>query len=230
MAKKHMIIRGLWGEIDGWKAKSDIVNAKRRDGDLDFVCYTFGEKNHNNLLEAGVNSVLLDTRPHVYPFHFRHKLDIYKAAMEEYDEIVFFDWDCNLKEGKSFDSDAFWKSVRSKDVVQCTLYRWKRAVCQWRDKRHDQSYIMNSSFFYMRDKSLPATLTSKYDTLPNKKWWRGNDETVTSYCIDELMGGWKGEDYWMEHFESELYYQGCNPVFKKKPNAMFNHFFKSWKK
>ncbi len=226
---KRGIVRGLWGDIQRWKAKSDVKSAKQRDGDIDFICYTFGEENHNNLLKEGIKSVMLDSNCSKYPYHFRHKLDVYKAALQDYDEIVLMDWDCNLKQPGTFDPKIFWDSVGSKNVVQCSLYRWKRIAAPWREKRYDKSYLLNSSFIYIRDKSFPDAVINEYDKFPNLKAWRGNDEIATTYYIDKMMGGWQGEDYWFKHFEPELYYQGCNPVFKDKPNAMFNHFFHSWK-
>lgn len=215
---KKGFARGLWGNSPKIKEDIDIAIQKDISRGLEFICYTFGEENHNLLLRKNIKSVLVEKRPNIYherKHTWRYKLDIYKFAMQELDEMVYLDWDCNLVSDLS---KNFWEDLSKKESIQGCLYRWKRAVCAWRKERRDQSYIINNGFLYMRDKSIPQKIIDEWDKRKTR-----NDEEITSFYIDGMIGWWKGEAYWMEHFEPECCQLLLAPVFKK-PNAIFNHF------
>lgn len=212
-------IRGIWG--NNKRIMGDIAVAIKMDvpNKLDFICYTWGEDNHKTLLSQNIKSVLINKNSHVYPtprgmVNFRYKLDLFEFGLRDFDEIVYLDWDCNMV--KDIGED-FWTELNKKDIIQGCLYRWKRPVCPWRETRHDQSYIINNGFLYLRDKSTPKHLVFQWNKMQSM-----NDEVPTSFYIDELMGGWKGETYWREHYEAESAHMICHPVFQK-PNHIFYH-------
>jgi hypothetical protein len=149
---------------------------------------------------------------------WRYKLDVYKYAMQDFDEIVYLDWDCNLIANLN---ENFWDDLGKKDVIQGCLYRWRKAVCKWRDIRHDQSYIINNGFLYIRDKTIPQNIINEWEKRKTK-----NDEEITSFYIDKVAGGWKGETFWKEHFEPECCQLLIAPVFQKS-NPVFRHGLKN---
>jgi hypothetical protein len=215
---KKGFVRGLWGNSP--KVKAEIDSAIQRDisRGLDFVCYTFGEDNHNLLLSKNIKSILVEKKPSIYnerKHTWRYKLDVYKFAMQDLDEMVYLDWDCNLVCNLN---ENFWTDLSKKEPIQGCLYRWKRAVALWRKLRWDQSYIINNGFLYMRDKTIPQNLIDEW----NKRQTR-NDEEITAFHIDKMTGEWKGESFWREHFEPESCQLLLNPVFQK-PNHVFKHF------
>jgi len=222
---KKGFVRGFWGDNRNdrgrqAKIKSDIEFAIQKDVSrgLEFICYTFGEDNHDFLLSKNINSILIEKRAIVYSDRrhtWRYKLDIYNHAMQDLDEMVYLDWDCNLVSDLG---ENFWNDLSKKESIQGCLYRWKKAVCAWREKRYDQSYIINNGFLYMRDKSAPQKIIDEW----NKRRTR-NDEEIVSFYIDKTTGGWKSESFWREHFEPECCQLLTAPVFQK-PNHIFKHF------
>ncbi|HUV84584.1 MAG TPA: hypothetical protein VMV86_02695 [Methanosarcinales archaeon] len=197
----------------------------------DFIAYVFGERNFKKLVDKGVNCVLADKKPIVFTSRrsYMHKAIAIEAAFDEFDEIVYLDWDCVPTRPLP---DNFWESLQSRDVFQCPLYKCTRRVHTWRTGRIPPKLVSGGCFMYMRDKSLPsvfldwATGTGEMSrTLPNQ--W--NDETYYSRYLDDLMGGWddgKGEYKYDEYFErfEPLYCHHRKTVFKDKMElACFKH-------
>ena len=119
---KSSFIRGLWGIYDN--TKKCFERRKKIDNDIkivlsnpytkDFMTYVFGEDNYKYLVDKGLKCKLIDKKPIVWDMEkeqFRHKLEIFKCGMEDFDEIVFLDWDClPVKEINK----NFWETLRNK--------------------------------------------------------------------------------------------------------------------
>lgn len=218
----HAFIRGLWGELDGPrynKIFKDVERAIEIDKNLDTVTYVMGQKNYDYLTSNGLNCVLLNKNPVGYhKYMWRHKLDIYAAAMSDFNEIIYLDWDCNLI---NTIPPNFWNTLELKEPIQGCLYKWSSGKpCPWRKEK----YLINNGFLYFCDKSIPQDIIKLYDSLPHEHKWRKNDEFVTSYYIDNLTGGWKGLDYWLQHYEPTCCYYSKGIFKKSKVNPIFQHY------
>jgi hypothetical protein len=174
------------------------------------------------MISLGINSILIHNNPIQYEYPFRHKLDVYIKAMEMFDEVVYLDWDCVLTKKMP---ENFWDNHKNKREIQCCLYKWKRSVCPWREKPEDQRYIVNNGYLYIRDKTIPNKMIEKWNSLPDIKYLKRNDETSTSLLIDSLSQGqkWNGLKYYQEHFEPDYCIQHCNGQFDKS-DYCFEHF------
>lgn len=190
-----------------------------------FTVYTFGEKNHKQLLDMGIKSVLIHKEP--YKYHpikgiYKHKIYAHQYMMNDFDEIVFLDWDTYLTKPLY---DGFWECLGKKETLQASLGSYKTPRISYRTEQYANRLIPTGAFVYMRDKSIPDKLT-KYNNAPNG--W--SCEPAMAMLTDEMMGGWKGiEKYW-ELFEPEFYTCVKTTPYKflkkfTKPNLCFGNGF-----
>ncbi len=79
-------IRGLWGDFDEL-TPSPIYNE---------MVYVWGEKNHQKLIDRGFDCKLVSKDDRVYKKEdekFIHKLDCLKYGVDDFNEVIFLDWD-----------------------------------------------------------------------------------------------------------------------------------------
>lgn len=204
---KRAFIRGLFGIQDpqskGHSARqrasveSDIRKVSERESpfNLQYTTYVFGKENEQKLLDLGCRDVrLLDARPYVFAREhlFRNKMEMINVAMQEHDEIIWVDWDCNIV---SAIPEKFWERMYAKEIVQACLHGYTRRVCHWR--KSDQRKVANTGFLYIRDRGLMPEVLKAWETTGR----RGNDEVAFSFTIDSLMGGWKDVATYYKRFE-----------------------------
>lgn len=229
---KRAIIRGLWGEYDPSsrilarraRIEKNINAMLQSKYQFPYRTYVFGKDNLKILNELNVkDTVLLHENPHQFDaikYVYRHKLELIKYAMEidDYDEIVYMDWDCVPQ----YDlPPTFWEDLNKKDVFQANLMMYHKIKCPWREQ--DQRKVPNGGFLYIRDKSLPQKAIDYWNTMP-----QDNDEPAWAKVTEELMGGWKGiEEYW-DRFEPmccDLHRSSpFAPEFLAKKNKLFIHY------
>ena len=160
---KRAFVRGLWGIYSNendlikrrYKMDFDIKDTIKNKYSPPSVTYVYGEENFNYLKNLGVRKLKLVSKdPFKYNLskhQYRHKLDIYKMAMEDYKEIVYIDWDCVAQ--KKLPND-FWGQMGKKEYCQANLQQYKRVQCRWRG-RSDRRKLPNGGFLYIRDKTFP---------------------------------------------------------------------------
>jgi len=226
-------VRGLWGncaetkDFRGGKIHSDINIIKDNEYSEPFITYVFGDRNKEYLESLGFECRLIDSKPSIWDMVdqlYRHKLDVFKAAMEDYDEIVFLDWDCRPTAPLP---DDFWDVIGEKASFQANLFQYRTKKCLWR--KTDIRKVTNGGFVYMRDKTIPDKIIKNYDEFHEWVKKKGeerasqgkelrfrekalifDDEPAMSKYADDSIGGWQGTDKYWELFEPEF----CN--LKKK--------------
>jgi len=211
--------------IRRFKINNDIQKCMQQKFIEPFIVYTFGEKNQKQLIEMGIKSILIHKEPYKYnPIKglYKHKLEAHKYMMEDFDEVVFLDWDTYLD--KPLPSN-FWEQLNKKEIFQAALGKYKISRINHRLDKRSNHFIPMGAFVYMRDKSIPDRLI-KLNEGPSS--W--SCEPSFARLTDEMVGGWKGiETYW-ELFEPE-FYTTKNSVYKflkqfSKPNVCFGNGFK----
>ena len=237
-----MFIRGLWGYENkkGFvykrrnKVGNDVILAKYNPYDEPFVTYVFGEDNYKFLIDEGFDCRLVDKNPMIWGHNRRqehqygHKLKIFQAATEEFDEIVFLDWDCML--AKPLPKN-FWKILNKKKEVQAILRGYKSCVCMWR--KRDRRKRACASFVYVRGKEVGAKLFDMWENgfckYASKKTKRLSEEQILSFYTDNLVGGWNGTKTYWKNFEPNFFLLGKHEVpFQPYPNTWLlkkNHCF-----
>ena len=229
---KRSFVRAIWGDmstngIRKGKLCNDIKLIKDNPYTEPFVVYVFGQDNYKQLMLdewdcrlIDENSVRYDMKTHLY----RHKLDVLYEAMQEFDEIVFLDWDVRPTAKLP---DDFWETMKEKAVFQANLFQYRTKKCLWR--KDDWRKVCNGGFLYMRDPKVPKDFINNYDKLSEwvakKKEEREScgkklrfreealmfdDEPSITKWVDDYMGGWKGVDEYWKMFEPDF----CN--LKKK--------------
>jgi len=228
---KRAFIRGIWGDI----TSNGIRNGKmRKDIDAikanpynnyndDFVVYVFGREAYKMLTLEDFNCKLIDENPVRYDMEkqlYRHKLDIVYEAMQDYDEIVFLDWDCVPTAPVP---DDFWETMRKKAPFQANLFQYRTKKCLWR--KEDWRKVCNGGFLYLRDTKIAEDFIGNYQEMSEwvekqraaresqgkKLRFREealifDDEPAITKWVDDDMGGWKGIDEYWDNYEPEF----CN--------------------
>jgi hypothetical protein len=224
---KRAFIRALWGNTNLKSDGAVNVGARRKkvDEEIDiilsnpntvpFTTYVFGEENLQHLISRGLNDngyscFLINKSPVAYDLQkefWRHKLDVFQSAMQDYDEIVYLDWDC--VPFKPIFKDV-WDRLNKKESIQANLQFYRNKKCLWRNV--DWRKTSNGGFVYMRDKGIPLKLIEIWESFDlNNRFW---DEICISKLTDDMMGGWSGAEKYWELFEPEV----CN----LKKNSVFN--------
>jgi hypothetical protein len=115
--------------------------------------YVFGEDNYAMTQELGFDAVLVDKRPIIWDMdteQFRHKLEVFDRAMEDFDEIVFLDWDTIPVKPIP---DNFWDVLGEKDAIQANSIMYRRRKAMWRGRK-DSRKLSCAAFVYCRDKKI----------------------------------------------------------------------------
>jgi len=208
---KRGFIRCVWGIYDNshritarrTKIDTDIQRIKQCQFNEPFRVYVYGKDNFERMKKENFDCVMIDKRPNPFDLikhQYRHKLELIRYAMEKdnYDELVYLDWDCVPQ--KKLISD-FWEKCSQRGPIQACFQQYHRKKCFWRSI--DQRKVPNGGFLYIRDKTLPDRAIKYWEAMP-----QDNDEPAWAKLIDELMGGWKDspaclKKYWDIH---ETYY------------------------
>lgn len=191
---KRGFIRCVWGIYDNshrllarrQKIDGDIKRIKDCKFNEPFHVYIYGEDNYKRMVSNGFNCTLVDKSPNPFDLikhQYRHKMELIKYAMEvdEYEELVYLDWDCVPQ--KKLPSD-FWEHCSKRGPIQACLQQYHKKKCFWRP--NDQRKVPNGGFLYIRDKTFPGRAIKYWETMP-----QDNDEPAWAKLVDELMGGWK---------------------------------------
>ena len=207
---KRAFVRGLFGTPDYSSGERliqlrnavendlKVVLQKEKDYDLNYTTYVCGSANADMLSAMGIQGIrLVDKRPYLFDkqYGLRHKIEFISLAMQEYDEVVWLDWDCNII--KKLPED-FWEKMYARKSFQACLFSYRSGLnrlAYWRDK--DQKIVANTGFTYLRDKGFMERVVKAWE-ITNKHI---NDEVAFTYALDETMGGWKGAAYYSSKYE-----------------------------
>jgi hypothetical protein len=160
---------------------------------VESVNVVFGAENAQFLKSVGLNVVLIDQREVVWPEDrmWRHKLEAWRAAMEQFDEIVFLDWDVRMVQPIS---DEFWNQLGRKACLQGCLFQYKNPQAPWRES--DWRKVPSAAFVYIRGREVVKALI---DLWNRSQEWR--EEICMAAYSDMLVGGWNGVEEYERHFE-----------------------------
>jgi len=229
---KSKFIRTLWGEYDASdknkhrrkKMEVDIKLLLQNPYKVEFKTYVFGKDNFSFLQDHGIEDCeLIDTKPIVWDMatqQFRHKIEAFKRGIEEFDEIVFLDWDCQAIKPLPC---LFWEKLRELEKIQAVLRMYKRRKAYWRKK--DQRKIPCASFVYINDVKVGQDLVDLWENM-GKPW---SEEIVIMKYMEQLSGGsWKGIDYYWDNFEPNFFVLDEGYVYEKSllqtKDLTFKHY------
>jgi len=207
---KRAFIRGLWGYLSKedrqierkYRVDENIKKIISMDARLQhpFRTYVWGEDNYKQLHDVGLTDLVLVTKePYQWDlikYQYRHKLELLKLAMQDYDEIVHMDWDCLPQ--KPID-DQYWDLFYKKEAIQCNLFQYRNMNCPWR--KEDSRKAINGGYMYLRDKGIPDDLIKWWDKYNGR--WKQSMEPSTSQYIDDINGGWVGLDNYFNRYEPD---------------------------
>ena len=205
---RSAFIRGLWGvprpDAPTNEAKTrvsvvpEIQNWARDSRGIPFTTYAFGTDNKTFLASMKIDAKLLSDKPEVWDNSvdmWRHKIEIIRRALDDFDEVVWLDWDCIPVTDLPPD---FWQRLADGQPYKACLKMQKHPHCKWRQNREDQRYLPSGGFIYIRGADVGDHLIRCWDSL---SWYRATDEDAMGKLGDELIGGWKGDREYCVNFE-----------------------------
>lgn len=203
---KKSFVRGIWGVYDidkklgraysrRAKIDNDILLAKLNPYAPKCKVYIFGEDNFRRVTDMGFDTVLVDKKPICWDMikeQYRHKIEIWRAGLQDFDEIVFLDWDCVPCAQVPVD---FWDVLGAGQKIRTTIYMYvkKRLFTRKGDPRK----LSASTFVYIRGKEVVDNIIATWERI-GRPW---QEEVALSQYIDDLNGGWKGVEDYREKFE-----------------------------
>jgi len=228
---RRAFIRGLWG-IQDHQERRFYKRRSKIDGDIEllkhckynepFMTYVFGEENFRFLKSQGFRAKLIDKEPIVWDMdkkQFRHKLEVIRRGLQDYDEVVFLDWD-QLPVTKL--PEDFWEVMGQKEPIQAILRMYHRRKAEWR--KSEQRQIPCASFVYVRGKEVGEDLVNLWSEM-GEPW---SEETVIAKYMDDRIGGWKGADEYWKLYEPDFFVLTQGRVFSRELLATkriaFDHF------
>lgn len=191
---------------------------------IDITTYVFGEENFKQLVDKGLKCKLIDKRPMVWDGAtqmFRHKLEVFKYAIEDYDEFVFLDLDCILIQPLPTN---FWEKHYEKASIQGSLMQYKRRKMKfWR--KTNQGANPCACYIYIREKKIPEELIQTWEAIGKPL----SEEVVIAKYMDDMIGGWQGLDKYYELFEPHFFSVSQRIIYTNpKPDPQcFYHFHES---
>jgi len=219
----------LWGEYstktqdplyfakfkeNGWAvpSKHHMSRRKKMESDIQkclampflepFITYIFGEDNFKQLTDMKLDCRLIHKSPYVFE-EYRHKLECLKYAMEEFDEVVFLDWD--TKPSKQLPAD-FWEQLNKKSTIQSSLWSYKTPMINHRQGKENK-HVPSGAFIYIRDKTIPEKLIKYWET----RYPFYSEQPPMALLTDEMTGGWKGTQTYFDLFEPVAYHSVRSP-------------------
>lgn len=237
-------IRIFWGDLNVFdsKFKTQIEQASQFDIPNQIV-YVWGVKNEQFIKQFGFETRLISEQSNFTEYgaghhmfnhtSLIHKLHAFNLAVEEFNEVIFIDWDCFPI--KPFD-DIFFELLRSKGPLQVPLYTYPyEGIKDLTDKTKHEKFVVdfaevlqqhliqyaykeelgyvlpNTGFMYCRDSSISAQLLSnaieyKLKSVP--------DEFAVmvygiqnNYSIDDYILNLEPSVSYGKHQEGESYWE-----------------------
>jgi len=226
---KAGFVRALWGVYNNeerylkrrGKMDEDIKLLLKNPYNEPFTTFVFGEDNYKYACDQGLSCALIDKRPIVWDMNtqqFRHKIEAFRVGMQEFDQMVFLDFDTYPV--KPLPND-FWDELGKKEALQVPLRIYHRKKVFWR--KQDRRKVPCASFVYIRDKGIPDELIDLWVKL--KRPW--SEEIVLMKHIERMMGGWKGVGEYWERFDPEYFRLNEGGFYREKfaeNKYCFQHF------
>lgn len=195
--RRSAFIYALWSDPNDcmrWKNKTfafDLQQAALHRLGSDVRIYCWGDRNRDEAAKLGIPAVLVDARENVwgsvYPGSmWRHKIEAWRMALQEYQEVVFLDLD--IMQLQPVPSD-FWTRLRAKSPFQANLLQYACRKAPWRSV--DSRKVPSAAFVYLGHREVPETLARLSDEHPT---W--TEEIVAAHYTDCLANGWQGVDHW----------------------------------
>ena len=207
-------IRGLWGVYDPDKRLGRWYSRRTKlDNDIRLAAinpyapkckvYIFGEDNFKILTDKGFDCVLIDKKPFVWDMEkeqYRHKIEIWRAGLQEFKEVVFLDWDCVPCAPIP---NNFWDVISNGEKIRATIFMYKLKRVFFRN--NDARKVSASTLVYINGLETCDGIIRTWEEI-GRPW---QEEVALSKHIDIINGGWKGSDDYMKKFETPyhtLYY------------------------
>jgi len=235
---RQAFIRAIWGfeanVKNNYHTRDKILKEielhKKCKYQQPFIVYCWGTDNYNFIDAQKIPNCtlhLVSPNPSQWPneIHWRHKLEVFKLAMKEYDEIVFLDWDTFPIAPLPTD---FWDTLRKGSAIKASLIKYKiggRSSPYWRNTNKDLA--VGAAWVYMRDKTIPDGIIKTWEDL-GRNW--SEEQALTKY-LDDRGGGWKGRRHYLKTFEPIFFYhhrgQATRPLWPgwviKNKRTCFRH-------
>jgi len=226
--QKYGFIRGIWGTPDHqnrrrWtrlnKIHKDVCMAKLNPYEPLIKVYAFGEDNYKFMVDNGFDTKLVDKKCIVWNMdteQYRHKIEVWNQGLQDFEQIIYLDWDCipccPIPED-------IWEELGKGETLRGALYSYHRRKCFWQTEA--PRTVMAATFIYLRGLETIQKIIEVWER--NGRPW--SEEVTLRKYIDEINGGWKGDEYYGKKYEPLYHTLGArwNEDFKRTRKMVFFH-------
>jgi hypothetical protein len=221
----NSFITGLWG-VHASKDKSHFwQRLSKCENDIKLFMlnpyapkvkvYIFGEENFKRMVDLGFECCLIDKKPYVWDMElhqYRHKIEIWKYGCQDFDSIVFMDWDTIPIKPIP---ENFWSVMHQGEPIKATILQYK--LKRVNRKGHERK-VSSASMVYIRGIEHVEEIIKTWEEMEKPC----KEEYPLSKYIDSRSGGWKGvEDY----AKNDIIYYELTPLQGlPKSQIVFKHF------
>jgi len=221
----NSFINGLWGIYSNkshwWtrlpKCEKDIRFHQLNPYSPKTVVYIFGEENYKRTEDLGFVCKLIDKKPIIWDMEkeqYRHKMEIWKVGLQDFDSVVFLDWDCIPL--KPIPND-FWDVMNQGEPIKTPIFMYHRKHVN--RPPDDNRKVSSASFVYIRGKEHADKMIKLWEET-GRPW---KEEVTLSHYIDTLSGGWKGVENYRKH-DPIFYQMSVMYPDKDKSKLIFGHY------
>lgn len=210
------LIRALWGDLNGYpKLKQEVINSfKHEFCKTDVIHYVLGKVNADLLTANGAKQVNLVSEDLVLPTpanmnHWHNKIELMNRAMEEFDEILYTDFDAHPQ---AVPDAKMWEILRSRTsplngAYQIPVAAYRHPIVQdvLKLRTARQNAVLNASCVYCNDRKwIKEWLVCHHELWGlSKAKDRITDEVSAIYMADKHFGLLNNQGL-VDHFEPHI--------------------------
>lgn len=170
------------------------------------MCYVFGRENYEFLRSRTFHCKLLSEHPRPCAGNddpadhaWNHKIIAWQAALADFPGgIVHLDWDImpleRIRQNYVFDRLA------AKGDFGANLIQYKQVVSPWR-RKYDRRKKPSAAFVWLANAAVADGIAAAFrETCSFLKC--GTEEAAMAWFLDQRNGGWRGLQYWCDHYET----------------------------
>jgi len=180
----------------------------------EFKCFTYGTENHKQLIDLGINSILVCDEPYMFPENqlWAHKIYAWLRG-NCYRNFIYSDWD--VIQTKPLPNK--FDELLSKHTFLASLRQYHKPKCTWRSDHQRKTPC--ASFLYFGNQKVVQDIWELWEKMGKPR----KEEAVLAKYTD--INNELDLDYYYNVFDSHnFFYLKNESIFKENVEPLFRHY------
>jgi hypothetical protein len=131
------------------------------------------------------------------PWHYKHELIL--RAVRDHGPVIYCDWDVQVVADQP---EEIFRELEQKQFALTAFYYKRPRPFKFPRNGRERHINASGAVIYTRNQLLPETVLEKMRRMECD--WHWHDEMAMNDAIDEIHGGWPGEDEWLRRYENPV--------------------------